>query len=117
MTAPDGLGESSVGEAIGCASTIRSFDSGPVCRIVPLWPSLTPRCESRTNGCPPEAAIAAGDTKVNVKNAAAAPPSVKRIDRAGSIRDSGWFRKHMALPLRAKNALPYPESHVPASRS
>ena len=46
----DEFGASSVGVAIGCASTMGCRDSGAVCRTVPLCPSLIPFCESRITG-------------------------------------------------------------------
>jgi hypothetical protein len=50
MTGTDEFGASSVGVAIGRASTMGSRESGAVCRTVPLCPSLIPLCVSRITG-------------------------------------------------------------------
>jgi hypothetical protein len=70
MIGVDEFGVNSVGVAICFAWTMRSCDSGAVCRTVPVWPSLMPDWVSRINGCPPLDEAAKTDGAASVTSAA-----------------------------------------------
>src|SRR5260370_17714448 len=77
----DELGASSVGAAIGLASTIGWCDSGAVCKMMPLCPSLMPLCVSSTSGCPLDMARAIGAAQRNASDTTAWTIGNQRIER------------------------------------
>lgn len=87
MIGIDEFGASSVGAAIGRASTNRARENGAVCSTVPLWPSLMPLRVSRINGLPVllDAAKLAGTAKTVVNDAATVAASMDWSERTGSM--------------------------------
>jgi hypothetical protein len=111
----DDPGGSSVGVAIGWAFTMGCRESGAVCHMKPLWPSLTPCWESRITGLRGASsgeANAAGPAKGTVSEAAIAAVRADLSERTGGMGGPVEFEK----PDYADNALPYLAVDRQASR-